>query len=297
MDHSSRQTGRILVAATDLSPAAEIAVSQAALLAKRWDAELMLLHIFNDGVWATLKAIYETEHWIGTDPVLVARNRLSQQARELAARHGIRVRGETRTGPTATEIAAYCRAQNAQLLVVGEHGGDWIGDAVIGGTALKVLQCAELPVLLVRRPASTNPAGILIATDFLENATRAAQLSMAWFPDAHQQLVHAYTVSFEGRMRLAGAADEDIERYRQRERSHAEQRMHEQMRALGTIPAGGSMLAHGSPATVLIRQAERTNVDLIVIGKHGGTALAERLLGSVTEDVLYLASCNVLLVP
>ncbi|MDK9724506.1 MAG: universal stress protein [Sterolibacteriaceae bacterium MAG5] len=297
MDHSSPPAVRTLVVATDLSPAAEVAVDQAALLAKRWDAELTLLHVFNDGVWATLKAIYATERWMGSDPILVTRNRLSQQVQELTARHGIRARGETRTGPAAGAIAAFCREQNAQLLVVGEHGGDWIGDAVVGGTALKVLQRAELPVLLVRRPAGADPAGILIATDFSENATRAAQLSMAWFPRAGHQLVHAYAVAFEGRMRLAGAAGDDIERYRQDEHARAEQRMHEQLLTLGAAPALGSMLAHGSPAAVLIRQAEHANADLIVIGKHGGTALDERLLGSVTEHVLYQAGCNVLLVP
>lgn len=297
MDHSSPPVVRTLVVATDLSPAADVAVDQAALLAKRWDAELLLLHVFNDGVWATLKAIYATERWIGGDLVLVARNRLSQQVRELAARHGIRARGETRTGSAAGAIAAFCREQSAQLLVVGEHGGDWIGDAVIGGTALKVLRSAELPVLLVRRPASADPAGILIATDFSESATRAAQLSMTWFPHVRQHLVHAYAVAFEGRMRLAGAADDDIERYRQGERSRAEQRLQAQMHTLSATPALGKVLMHGSPTAILIRQAQSANADLIVIGKHGGTALDERLLGSVTEEVLYLANCNVLLVP
>ena len=156
MDNPSLQAVSTLVAATDLSPASDHAVEQAALLAKQWDAELVLLHDFNDGFWATIKSIYEAERWAGTEPVLVARNRLSQQVRELAVRHGVRVRGETRTGRAANEIAVFCHEQNAQLLVVGEHGEDWIGDTVIGGTALKVLKRTELPVLLARRPASAD---------------------------------------------------------------------------------------------------------------------------------------------
>ena len=295
--HPSLNTIRTLVAATDLSPASELAVEQAALLAKRWDADLVLLHVFNDGFWATIKAIYEAEHWAGTDPVLIARNRLSQRVREIAERHGVRVRGETRTGRAAAEIAAFCREQNAQLLVVGEHGEDWIGDTVVGGTALKVLKRAELPVLLARRPASADFANILMATDFSDSATRAAQLSVEWFPKARQQLVHAYSVAFEGRMRLAGASGEDIERYRQDEFSRAERQMQKQMQDLGANSAIGKLLLHGYPAVVLLRQIERTGADLLVIGKHGGASLDERLLGSVTHNVLYQAGCNVLLVP
>jgi len=35
--------------------------------------------------------------------------------------------------------------------------------------------------------------------------------------------------------------------------------------------------------------------DLVAIGKHGGGALEEKLLGSVTQNVLYHAGCDVLL--
>lgn len=297
MNNPSLQTVRTLVAATDLSPASVLAVEQAALLAKRWDADLVLLHVFNDGFWATIKALYEAERWAGTEPVLVAHSRLSQQVRELQERHGVRVRGETRTGRAAGEIAAFCREFDAQLLVVGEHGEDWIGDTVIGGTALKVLKRAELPVLLARRPANADFSSILVATDFSENATRAAQLSSAWFPEARQQLVHAYSVAFEGRMRLAGASGEDIERYREDEFSRAERKMQEQVQALQANMAVGKLLLHGNPTAVLIREAERSGADLIVIGRHGGTTFDERLLGSVTHNVLYQVGCNVLLVP
>jgi len=39
----------------------------------QWDAELLLLHVFNDGFWSTIKAICEAERWAGTAPVLLAR--------------------------------------------------------------------------------------------------------------------------------------------------------------------------------------------------------------------------------
>jgi len=35
--------------------------------------------------------------------------------------------------------------------------------------------------------------------------------------------------------------------------------------------------------------------DLVAIGKHGGGAFEEKLLGSVTQNVLYHAGCDVLL--
>lgn len=297
MNTTSPQAVRTVVVATDLSPASEIAVDQAAMLARRWDADLVLLHVFNDGVWATITAIYESEVWAGAEPVLVARNRLSQQVREVAARHAVRARGETRTGRAASEIAAFCREQDAQLLVVGEHGEDWIGEAVLGGTAQRVLARADLPVLLVRRAVSAELSCILLATDFSDNATRAAQLSLDWFPDVRQRLLNACTVAFEGRMRMAGVSLEHIEGYRRDELAWAEQRMEAQMQALRSAAPVGKRIVQGYPTTVLLREIERLGAELLVIGKHGGTMLDERLLGSITQNLLYRADCNVLLVP
>lgn len=51
MSNPTMQHVRTIVAATDLSPASDIAVEQAALLAKQSGVELVLLHVFNDGFW------------------------------------------------------------------------------------------------------------------------------------------------------------------------------------------------------------------------------------------------------
>lgn len=288
---------RLIVAATDLSRSADQAVEQAAMLAAQWGAQLCLLHVFDDGVWATIKALYDTERWSANEPVLVARDRLSRQARELADRHRIAVRAETRTGSATAVIAGFVREQRAQLLVVGEHGEDWIGDSVIGGTALKVLEQASVPVLLARRPARAGFSSVLTATDFSDNALRAARWSIALFPGARHCLLHAYSVAFEGRMRMAGASNEDIARYRKQELARAEARMDEQMAALGSTHRVERLLKHGFPQAVLLEQSGQAHADLIVIGKHGGPELEERLLGSVTQNVLYDADCDVLVVP
>lgn len=288
---------RLIVAATDLSPSADRAVEQAARFAAKWGATLCLLHVFNDGIWATIKSLYEAEHWAAQEPILAARDRLSRQARELGARHGIAVSAETRTGRAAPSIAAFVREQQAQLLVVGQHGEDWIGETLIGGTALKVLEQTSIPVLLMRRAADADYSIILTATDFSDNARRAARCAIDLFPDARHYLLHAYSVAFEGRMRLAGASNEDIDRYREEELVRAMARMDEQIAAVGAGRRIERLLTHGSPMAALLEHSGQAQADLIAIGKHGGPALEERLLGSVTQNVLYHAGCDVLLVP
>lgn len=156
---------------------------------------------------------------------------------------------------------------------------------------------ASIPVLLARRPASVNSSSILTATDSSANALRAARWSIALIPDARHYLLHAYSVAFEGRMRLAGAANEDIARYRREDLAHAETRMNAQIAEPGAGHQIERLLTHGAPMATLFEYADQVKADLIVIGKHGGSVLEERLLGSVTQNVLYHAKCDVLLVP
>lgn len=288
-----------IVVATDLSAGAATAVERAALLARALRAELSLLHVFNDGLWATLANLYDAERWHGREPVLAARERMSKLAADLAARHGIPVVAETLTGRAAATIADFVVGQRARLLVVGEHGENWIGDTVLGGTALKVLKLAGTPVLLARRPASADYARILVATDFSDCARRAARLALELFPAAPRTLLNAYLVAFEGRMRLAGAGEADIARYRDEERRRAEEHLREF--AAAVAPGGVSdwqlRLEIGSPASVICEQAMQRDFELVVIGRHGGGRIEERLLGSVTQNVLYNAGRDVLLVP
>ncbi len=289
------QTANIVVA-TDFSDGARHALRRAALIARRSGAPLVVVHVFNDGLWASIRAELGLVRDAAGHTAEAAQARLAQLRDELLAEFGAAfpVRTEMLSGRAARAIGEYLTALPARLLVVGEHGENWVREAVLGGTALKLLENTRLPVLLVRRPATGEYARIVVATDFSPTADRAAQLAQATFPEAWHCLLHAYSVHFEGRMRLASASDADIERYREHERINALNRM--QTFVARHRPAE-PLLVHGYPATALLEQARTLEADLIVLGKHGGGTLEENLLGSVTQNVLYHAGCDVLLSP
>ena len=55
-----------------------------------------------------------------------------------------------------------------------------------------------------------------------------------------------------------------------------------------------SQVMEGDPVDMILRAAEETHSDVIVMGTHGRTALARLLLGSVAEAVIRKAPCPVL---
>lgn len=58
-----------------------------------------------------------------------------------------------------------------------------------------------------------------------------------------------------------------------------------------------AMLLKGDAAELILEQAENLDVDMVVMGSHGHRLLRKLLIGSVTEAVLRIALCNVLIVP
>lgn len=287
-----------IVAATDFSDNATRAVRQAAHLARAWNATLTLVHVFNDSVWASLKAVYDLPGWDDIRPAETARTRLGVLAEQLAQEFGVAVDSEVRTGRASQQIGECVAARGAGLLAVGEHGENWVSDVVLGGTALKVLEASRIPVLLVRRHQPGDYRNILVATDFSAASERAARHALERFPDARHALVHAWLLPFEASMRMGGAREEDIRRYREREFSIAAAKLAECARHCEPEPGRLEQLAlHGAPAEVVLDQAQAGACDLIAIGKHGGEYIDELLLGSVTQNILYHADCDVLLSP
>jgi universal stress protein A len=55
-------------------------------------------------------------------------------------------------------------------------------------------------------------------------------------------------------------------------------------------------LVIGTPGEDIVRLADESNADLIVIGSHGRTGLTRLLMGSVAERVMRTAKCPVLII-
>ena len=58
-----------------------------------------------------------------------------------------------------------------------------------------------------------------------------------------------------------------------------------------------TVLLTGTPAQLILAQAEVEQADYIIMGSHGHTALSDLLVGSTTHQVLRKARCPVVIVP
>lgn len=132
----------------DMSQLAECALNHAvALLKEGTIGELTLVNVIE---------VPENQALEGVEP-LVQQQRdfktgavyLSHVQSDLKSK-GIQANIQSLAGDPATAIIDYCRANNVDLIVIATHGYTGLKKLILGSVALKVLQDANIPVLLIR---------------------------------------------------------------------------------------------------------------------------------------------------
>jgi nucleotide-binding universal stress UspA family protein len=135
----------------DFSDASRAAMEVAADLARRFGAELVLLHA------------YPIPGYTFPDGSVVASPKMMQELADQAQRHleewrldaerlagGQRVAAEKGVGEPAAEIVTFAKENAVDLLVLGTHGRTGIEHALMGSIAERVVRRAHCPVLTVR---------------------------------------------------------------------------------------------------------------------------------------------------
>lgn len=129
---------RILVA-TDFSLCSLNALEHAEELARKLDAELVLLHV--EGVPVAGSEMADVAH--------AAVERDLARAAEQVRQHGLRVRPLLRTGAPDEEILDAAETERASLIVMGTHGRKGVARVLLGSVAERVLRGAPCPALTV----------------------------------------------------------------------------------------------------------------------------------------------------
>jgi nucleotide-binding universal stress UspA family protein len=140
----------MIIHPTDFSEEAETAERQAAELARRLGAELLLLHVsvetplYGEGGlgMANVKAVYEAQaRW--------AEQQLAERATRLT-KNGVPARWRRRAGIVHEAIGDVAREERADYIVMGTHGRGGIARFMLGSVADRVVRTAPCPVVMVR---------------------------------------------------------------------------------------------------------------------------------------------------
>jgi nucleotide-binding universal stress UspA family protein len=289
---------RVIVAATDFSTFSGRVVRRAARIARQHDAELHLLHVVRPldlypGL--TLAPDEFTRH--DQDLQQVEQTRLDELAADVVGEFGARVRTATRLGRAHGEIAEYAQEVSADLVVAGARGESTLLDLFIGSTASRLLRVAPCPVLIVRNPAEDPYRRVLAAVDFSPVSAEVVRHALSLAGGAPVEVLHVLGSEVEQRLRKARLDQVDVADWLERQRATTGTQFDALLADVDGAAGVTRLIEPGFAPAVICQSIDARQVELVVLGRHGyGGGLQDWLLGSVSKDVAFAASCDVLLI-
>jgi nucleotide-binding universal stress UspA family protein len=288
--------------ATDGGPGTEGAIGRALDLARTFEATLHVLYVIDTGHEPPGLA---SDH---REELRAAGERRARRAtaavRERAGELDVRTVREVREGSPYRRILEYADEAGVDLLVVGTHGRSGGGRVRLGSTAERVVERADVPVLVVRLadeadedtavPWSGHGAydHVVLATDGSDAAERAADHGLA-LAERYGAEVHVVYVVDTTVYEFADA-ERSIVGPLERGGENAVEALASEARERG-LPAGTHVL-RGVPARTLLEYADGVDADLLAMGTRGPATAGERFLGSTTRRLLGRSGAPVLTV-
>ncbi len=287
---------RKILFTTDFSEAAHRALPHAVEFARRFKAEITVLHVrtlFTDDPANAEYRFMDEEMY---EEFLQSNLETASQSIDDGVKFGTAI---VRNLSPAAGILEYSQENGIDLIVIGTHGRSALGHFFLGSVAEKVVRHASCPVVTVGdkddyidRPAHRK---ILSAFDFSEHSIHAAGKAMeiARRFDAH--LVVFYSLEQEVHPAFFATWKLSVEHRMEEITSNVFKALSE---ALGEKAVQGIevevRIGNDRSDREIGRYCQENGIDLIVMGTHGLSGLDRALLGSTTERVVRKAPCPVL---
>jgi nucleotide-binding universal stress UspA family protein len=288
-----------VVCPVDFSPISKRALDHAAVIARWYEAELVVLHVAP--LMPTLfgfPAALDTAAVAAADADAVIPELtgfVAEAATMVSATQTI-----VRSGSPAVEILHYAAEAEADFLVLGTHGRTGFERFMVGSVTEKVLRKAPCPVLSVPPRCEGQPerpvfGRILCGADFSEASDHAAEYALSLAQEANGRLTLLHVVDWMPDKNFAKYPQFDPAAYRQVITREARRQLE------GLIPEEARnwcepdlRISCGKPYREILRVAAEDQADLIVLGVHGLGPIDRMLFGSTTEHVVRQAPCPVL---
>jgi len=285
---------RILVP-LDGSKLSEKVLPQVELLAKRSNAEVILLRVVPFSWPSEFLHVREMGDKLdkeASDYLFAINAKLIEKG----------IRGEccVHEGSVPEIVCDFAKGNEIDLIAMSTHGRRGVKRWALGSVADKVIQTSSVPVLLNRitgkKVTSSHYKNILIPVDgshFSENVFPQARYlvelfkAKVWFLhviDTH--LVESFTALKDNIIEEDGKSIENIQNYF----STIEKRVKE------TQVAYELVIKKGNPAETICDFAKENEIDLIAMSTHGRGGIARWALGSVADKVVQSSSKPVLLI-
>jgi len=277
---------RTVLVPTDFTEGSRAAIDRAIALPLAQGARVEILHVLPESIPAKARAKVEA----GAREALA--DAVARTCANATTGGELAVTSELVRGEAYVEIIRHARSSGADLIVIGRRGRRPVRDLFIGATATRVVRMGDAPVLVVKGAAAKLYRRPLVATDLGDTSRHTLELGLRIVGSrATVRVVHAFHVPFESFMAPTRAALGEV---RKPFREKALAQLDALVAPYEDQARWRKIVRAGDARSIVLNEAVRGHADVIAIGTHGRSGLSRALIGSVAEDVIANAPCDVL---
>ena len=261
-----------LLVPTDFSPQALNALKAAAQLARRYKADIYLLHLLE--MPEVLIDGPATQHPSQLPEALyymkLAHKKFSNILKAPFL-EGIKIYETAEFDGAFEGIMTYVKKYNIDAIVMGSHGMSGIQEFFIGSNTEKVVRHSEIPVFVIKNELNIfNIRNFVFATDLQEESLEAIQEAIK-FAQSEEASLHMLYVNTPNRFKTTQEITSICKGF---------------LKKIGQKSQKLTIYNDVSVERGILNFAESIKADLIGIGTHGRKGLAHFLNGSISEDLV-----------
>ena len=263
---------------TDFSKEAATATELAFDIAKKSGADLILLHIIEQGV--ATKSSFNVEGQVSTggsgiDKLFMIKlieksKKQLQKAVSDPRLSAVRVDGQMRMGNPYHGMRTIIAEQKVDLVVMGTTGRTGVEGMIIGSNTEKIIRSSHCPVLTVqKKPASSDFKNIVFATS-LSTQEEVFTKILKRTQQIYGSTIHIVRINTPGDFQRDYIVKGYMEKFAKKL----------QLKNYTLNIFNDLSVEEGT-----IRFADQINADMIAMATHGRSGFAHVIAGSVAEDV------------
>jgi nucleotide-binding universal stress UspA family protein len=279
-----------LLSVTDLLPKSEFSIDRAGLLADELDAELSLLHVVSP---VAAERVLEQS-------LQIAIGRMKSRARPPMWHAATTPDVVVRPGNPARVILDTLARDRPDLVIMGPHERRGVVDALQGTIAEKVVSARTCPVLVVQQSAKSAYRNVLLALDVAAGSRAAVRAAEQFVlgDSTHATVIHACASADHAVLQAADMEAAGVGFHADCAPDLATAAMRDLLEQESADPRRYELVVtQGNPLPTILRAIGKHQPDLLVMGTRGDGRMRRAVLGSVANQLLKVAPCDILIVP
>ncbi|MDC1505374.1 MAG: universal stress protein [Winogradskyella sp.] len=261
-----------IIVPIDFSEHSEFALEAASSLAKKYNSELIVLHMLelSNAIISKASDVLDDEAVF----YLKLAERKFETFLDKPYLEGVEVTPIVKHFKVWSEINDVAKEHDVNLIVMGSHGVSGIKEVLVGSNTEKVVRHSDIPVLVIKHhPILFDFENVVFASDFSEEAVAPYLKAKTTFDKLGAKMNLVYVNSPDGNFKSSSEIDKLISSFLKQADGHLEN--------LNNV----NIVSDYSVEKGILNFANVIGADVIAVATHGRKGLAHFFEGSISEDI------------